>query len=411
MVDDSSAGAAGDIHELPVEVLEEASQLAFGAVDSLPSGALVAKLAQARAQGRRLRVKLGIDPTAPDIHLGHAVVLRKLREFQDAGHLVVLIVGDYTARVGDPSGRSALRPMLSQEEIEANAATFQEQALEILDASPELLEVRRNGEWLDMPIAELLALVRTTTVAQLLERDDFSQRWKASEPISVLELLYPLLQAYDSVAVRADVELGGTDQKFNLLLGRDVQRAYGRPEQAILTMPILVGTDGARKMSKSLGNHIGITDEPGEMYGKTMSIPDEAMGQYYALLLGRWFDPGVPPREAKRVLAREVVAWLHSPQDAQRAEQEFDRVFVERGAPERIEELTFAAENGAVHLPSLIADAFGVSRSEARRLIDGGGVSLDDRALAAGEHDVERERLDGAVLRVGKRRFRRLRAG
>ena len=207
-------------------------------------------------------MKLGIDPTAPDIHLGHAVVLRKLREFQDAGHLVVLIIGDYTARVGDPSGRSTLRPMLCESEIEANAATFQEQALKILDARPERLEVRRNGEWLDMPMVDLLALVRTTTVAQMLERDDFAKRWSASEPISMLELLYPLLQGYDSVAVRADVELGGTDQKFNLLLGRDIQRAYGQPEQAIMTMPILVGTDGTRKMSKSLGNQIGVTDEP-----------------------------------------------------------------------------------------------------------------------------------------------------
>ncbi len=231
-------------------------------------------------------MKLGIDPTAPDIHLGHAVVLGKLREFQDAGHRVVLIVGDYTARVGDPSGRSSLRPMLTEAEIEANAATFQEQALKILDADLERLEVRRNSEWLDMSMLELLALLRTTTVAQLLERDDFAKRFAGREPISMLELLYPLLQGYDSVAVRADVELGGTDQKFNLLLGRDIQRAYGQPEQAMLTMPILVGTDGRRKMSKSLGNQIGITDEPQEMYGKTMAIPDEAIAEYYRLLLG-----------------------------------------------------------------------------------------------------------------------------
>jgi tyrosyl-tRNA synthetase len=389
--------------------LDTAALLSANAVDSLPSGALAAKLASAAAQGRPLRVKLGIDPTAPDIHLGHAVVLRKLREFQDAGHLVVLIVGDYTARVGDPSGRSTLRPMLSAEEIEANAATFQAQALRILDPSPERLEVRRNGEWLDMPMVDFLALVRTTTVAQILERDDFAKRWSASEPISVLELLYPLLQAYDSVAVRADVELGGTDQKFNLLLGRDVQRAYGQPEQAILTVPILVGTDGVKKMSKSLGNHIGITDEPAEMYGKTMSIPDEAMQEYYRLL-GHELDGEQPPREAKRALAREIVTWLHSPEQAEDAERQFDRVFVQRGAPEQIEELAFEAKNGAVHLPALIAGAFAVSRSEARRLIDRGGVSLDEQLLATGEHDLASERLDGAVLRVGKRRFRRLRA-
>ncbi len=263
-------------------------------------------------------MKLGIDPTAPDIHLGHAVVLRKLREFQDAGHLVVLIIGDYTARVGDPSGRSTLRPMLSEAEIEANAATFQAAGAEDPRRSPERLEVRRNGEWLDMSMVDLLALVRTTTVAQILEREDFAKRWSASEPISMLELLYPLLQGYDSVAVHADVELGGTDQKFNLLLGRDVQRAYGQPEQAIMTMPILVGTDGTRKMSKSLGNHIGVTDEPEEMYGKTMSIPDEAMGEYYGLLLGRQLDAALPPREAKRALARELVGWLHSPEAGDR---------------------------------------------------------------------------------------------
>lgn len=388
-----------------------AAPLSANAVDSLPSGALAEKLRIAEDEGRQLHVKLGIDPTAPDIHLGHAVVLRKLREFQDAGHLVVLIIGDYTARVGDPSGRSTLRPMLSEAEIEANAATFQAQALKILDGSAARLEVRRNGEWLDMPMVDLLALVRTTTVAQILEREDFAKRWSASEPISMLELLYPLLQGYDSVAVRSDVELGGTDQKFNLLLGRDVQRAYGQPEQAILTMPILVGTDGVKKMSKSLGNHIGVSDEPGEMYGKTLSIPDEAMGEYYRLLLGRELDADQSPREAKRGLARELVGWLHSPEAAVEAEDRFDRVFVQGAAPLEIEELVFTTGNGTVHMPELIADAFGLSRSEARRLIEQGGVSLDERGLSAGEYDLAPERLDGAVLRVGKRRFRRLVAG
>jgi tyrosyl-tRNA synthetase len=386
------------------------ARLGANSVDTLPQGALARKLDEARDQVRPLRVKLGIDPTAPDIHLGHAVVLRKLREFQDAGHVVVLIIGDYTARVGDPSGRSSLRPMLSEAEIEANAATFQAQALKILDGSPERLEVRRNGEWLDMSMVDLLALVRTTTVAQILEREDFAKRWAGSEPISMLELLYPLLQGYDSVAIHADVELGGTDQKFNLLLGRDVQRAYGQTEQAIMTMPILVGTDGARKMSKSLGNHIGVTDEPADMYGKTMSIPDAAMGDYYRLLLGREPDTALGPREAKRALARAIVSWLYSPDQALAAEQAFDRVFVQHGAPEQIEEFAFAAPEGTAHVPGLIADAFGISRSEARRLIDQGGVSLDEQPLGAGEHDLAVERLDGAVLRVGKRRFRRLRA-
>jgi tyrosyl-tRNA synthetase len=398
---------------------KEAARLSRGAVDCLPEGGLATKLARAEEEGRPLLVKLGIDPTAPDIHLGHAVVLRKLREFQDAGHRVVLIVGDYTARVGDPSGRSTLRPMLSSEEIEANAATFQEQALKIVDAAPERLQVRRNGEWLDMAMADVLALLRTTTVAQLLERDDFAKRWSQSQPISMLELVYPLLQGYDSVAVRADVELGGTDQKFNLLLGRDIQRAYGQAEQAILTMPILVGTDGRQKMSKSLGNHIGIVEEPADMYGKTMSIPDEAIGDYYRLLLGREPDSALGPRDAKRALALGIVAWLHGEEAARDAERRFDRVHVDRGVPDDLREAVFEAngdahgeaDGGLVHVPAVIASAFGLSRSEARRLIDQGAVALDGEPLAAGEHDVAAERLDGAVLRVGRRRFRRLRAG
>src|ERR1700730_17323337 len=292
-----------------------AGRLAANAVDSLPEGALADKLRMARTEQRALRVKLGIDPTAPDIHLGHAVVLRKLREFQDAGHVVVLIVGDYTARVGDPSGRSAERAVLSAEEIETNAETFGGQAVKILDPDPERLEVRRNSEWLDMPIVELLGLMRTTTTAQLLERDDFAKRLSEQEPISMLELLYPLLQAYDSVAVRADVELGGTDQKFNLLLGRDIQRAYGQPAQAIMTMPLLLGTDGHRKMSKSLRNEIGVTEAPQEIFGKALSIPDEATAGYYELLLDREIPAELSPRDAKRTLAHELVAWLHSPED------------------------------------------------------------------------------------------------
>src|SRR5271166_3395595 len=395
------------------DAVQLAATLSGNAVDSLPEGALAGKLRLARTEQRPLRVKLGIDPTAPDIHLGHAVVLRKLREFQDAGHLVVLIVGDYTARVGDPSGRSTLRPMLSEEEIEANAQTFRQQASKILDPAPDRLEVRRNSEWLDMPMAELFGLLRTTTAAQLLERDDFANRWSAGEPISMLELLYPLLQAYDSVAVRADVELGGTDQRFNLLLGRDVQRAYAQPAQAILTMPILPGIDGDRKMSKSLGNQIGITDPPQEMYGKTMAIPDAAMGDYYRLLLGREPSSGegseaASARDAKRELARELVSWLHSPEDAAAAERHFDRVFVERQAPETIEWATVQSDDGLVHLPAVIAEEFGMSRSQARRLIDEGGVALGDEKLAAGEHDISAERAEGQVLKVGKRHFRRL---
>jgi tyrosyl-tRNA synthetase len=405
---DATSAAADDAAAL-------ADELAVDAVDDLPKGALARRLREAREQGRQLRVKLGIDPTAPDIHLGHAVVLRKLRAFQDAGQRVVLIVGDYTARVGDPSGRSTLRPMLSPQEIDANAATFQRQALKILDDDPELLEVRRNGEWLDMPMADLLALVATTTAAQLLERDDFAKRWAEGTPIAMLELMYPLLQSYDSVAIDADVELGGTDQKFNLLLGRDIQRAYGKPEQSIMTMPILVGVDGRQKMSKSLGNQIGVTDPPQEMYGKTMRIPDEALDEYYRLLLGR--APAIgdgagerSPRDAKRELARELVTWLHSESDARAAEQHFDRVFVAHELPEEIEEARVASADGVVHLPGLIADEFGLSRSEARRLIDQGGVTLDDEPVVPGERDVALARADGKVLRVGRRRFRRLRA-
>jgi tyrosyl-tRNA synthetase len=395
---------------------ESAARLAANAVDSLPRRALEEKLRLAAKEGRQLRVKLGIDPTAPDIHLGHAVVLGKLRQFQDAGHLVVLIIGDYTARVGDPSGRSSLRPMLSAEEIEANAATFQEQALRILDPDPERLEVRFNGEWLDMPMVELLGLVRTTTAAQLLERDDFAKRFQANEPISMLELMYPLLQGYDSVVIDSDIELGGTDQKFNLLLGRDIQRAYGKPEQAIMTMPILVGTDGTRKMSKSLGNQIGITDSPKDMYGKTMAIPDQAMGEYYRLLLGRELPAGAgsepaAARDAKRELAREMVGWLHSPAEGERAEADFDRVFVQHGLPEEIEEAVVTPEEGLIHVPAVIATEFGISRSEARRLVDQGGVWLGDEQIAPGEHDVAGERAEGQVLRVGRRRYRRLRLG
>jgi tyrosyl-tRNA synthetase len=390
-----------------------ASRLARNAVDSLPEGALAEKLASARAEARPLRVKLGIDPTAPDIHLGHAVVLGKLREFQDEGHRVVLIIGDFTARVGDPSGRSALRPILSEAEIEANAETFKAQALTILDSDPRLLEVRRNSEWLDMPMAELLSLLRETTVAQLLERDDFSKRFSAHEPISLLELLYPLLQGYDSVAVAADVELGGTDQKFNLLLGRDIQRAHGQPEQAILTMPILVGVDGQRKMSKSLGNQIGVTDAPEEMFGKTMRMPDEAMDEFYRLLLpgsAQEADPSQTPMERKRALGRALVSWLHSPADAAAAERHFNRVIVEKEVPEEIPEARFHAQAGLLHLPTLIADEFDLSRAEARRLIDGGGVTLGDEPLGAGEYDVPTERAEGRVLKVGRRRFRRLRS-
>ena len=384
------------------EAARTAEHLARNAVDSLPAGALAQRL----SAGRPLRVKLGLDPTASDVHLGHTVVLQKLREFQDDGHTVVLIIGDYTARVGDPSGRSATRPVLSPEEIDAHARTYVEQVGKVL-RHDERLEVRFNSEWLDMPMEDLFRLVRTVTVAQILERDDFSKRWAASEPISMLELLYPVLQGYDSVAVRADVELGGTDQTFNLLMGRAVQGAYGQPQQSILTMPLLVGTDGAQKMSKSVGNQIGITDPPGEMYGKTLSLPDSALAEWYSLLLGSPVPADVGPRDAKRALARALVARFHGETAAEEAEAGFDRVFVSRELPADIEEAVVPAANGSVHLPELIASVFGGSRSDARRHLASGAVRLDGEPVS--EIDLPAASLDGRVLQVGKRRFRRLR--
>jgi tyrosyl-tRNA synthetase len=388
---------------------DTAAALLRNAHQSLPDGGLARKLEVADKEGRPLRVKLGLDPTAPDIHLGHTVVLQKLREFQDAGHRVVLIVGDYTARVGDPSGRSSTRPVLSGEEIDANADTYRRQAFTILRDDPELLEVRRNGEWLDMRAEDLFRLARVATVAQILERDDFAKRFAAQQPISVLETMYPLLQGYDSVAVRSDVELGGTDQTFNLLLGRDVQRAYGQPEQVILTMPILPGIDGSEKMSKSLGNHIGVTEPPDEQFGKTMRLPDAAMDAWFTLLAVPRPPQGTGPRDAKRALARGIVGRFHGDEAAAAAEQHFDRLFVTHEAPAEVDEHAFSANGGLVHVPGLISDAFGRSRSEARRLLSQGGVKLDGEALGAGDVDVAPDRLDGRVLQVGKRHFVRLR--
>jgi tyrosyl-tRNA synthetase len=322
---------------------------------------------------------------------------------------VVLIIGDYTARVGDPSGRSSTRPVLEPAEIDANAATFQAQAMSVLD--PDRLEVRFNGEWLDMSAADLFALMRTATVARILERDDFSKRYRAGEPISILELLYPLLQGYDSVAIRADVELGGTDQKFNLLLGRDVQRAYGLPEQVILTLPLLTGTNGERKMSKSYGNYIGVTDSPKEMYGKTLSIPDASLTEWYSLLLGGAPGADASPRDAKRALARALVARYHGAAAATAAEDQFDRVHIRHELPAEIAEVSFPAGDGTVHLPALLAAAFGVSTSEARRGLGQGAVRLDGDALAAGSLDRAVAEIDGRVLQFGKRRFARIRIG
>jgi tyrosyl-tRNA synthetase len=383
------------------QLAADAERLLEGAIEALPEG----RLAEQLGLGRPLRVKLGIDPTAPDIHLGHVVVLEKLRAFQDAGHLVVLIVGDYTARIGDPSGRSAERPVLSEAEIDANARTFSEQAFKVLD--PKRTEVRRNSEWLAMPSEELFRLVRRFTVARLLEREEFSRRMSATEPISVLELLYPVLQGYDSVAIEADVEIGGSDQKFNLLFGRDVQESFGKEPQSILTLPILPGTDGARRMSKSLANYVAIDDPPEEMFGKLMSIPDRLMGDYYLLLLGRELDPDAHPNEAKRRLAGEIVGRFHGENAAAEAEARFDAIHKRGEVPDEIPTVELP-DGDTVHLPALLASSFGISSSEARRLLGQGGVRLDGEVVPGDALDLPGDDVRGKVLQLGKRRFVRL---
>ncbi len=380
--------------------LLQAAELGANSVEDLPDGGLAAKL----DEGRPLRVKLGIDPTAPDIHLGHTVVLNKLHQFQDAGHQVVLIIGDYTARVGDPSGRSDQRPMLAPEQIDENARTFQEQAFKVLDR--DRTEVRFNSEWLRMEPERMLGLLARATVARLLERDDFQKRMEAQEPISTLELLYPLLQGYDSVAIRSDVELGGTDQKFNLLFGRDIQAAYDCPRQTVMTMPILPGIDGVRRMSKSLGNYIGVTDPPDEMFGKVMRVPDENLEQYWNLLLGEDQPDVDQPNLSKRRLASDLVERFHGEGSGPLAEAAFNRVFVDHEAPEEVE--VHPIKGSTVHLPAELAAAFGVSRSEARRVLQQGGVKLDGEALPAEPLDYDPASLDGKVIQLGKRRFRRL---
>jgi tyrosyl-tRNA synthetase len=379
--------------------------LTHGAEEVLPEG----RLAEQLGQDRPLRVKLGIDPTAPDIHLGHVVVLNKLAQFQRQGHIVVLIIGDFTARVGDPSGRDSRRPVLSAEQIDGNARTFQDQAFKVLDEGST--EVRFNSEWLDMPAQRLFELVGTATVSRLLERDDFSRRMAADQPISALELLYPIMQGYDSVAIESDVELGGTDQKFNLLFGRDVQRAYGVPEQSIITMPILPGLDGERRMSKSFGNYIGITEPPDEIFGKLMSIPDQVMPIYYELLLGEEPPAGAAPVEAKRGLARRISDRFHGEGAGDEAERRFDRLHVDQGVPDEVEEVQLApylTDGSRVHLPQLLGGIFEISSSEARRLIAGSGVKIDGEPLAPDRLDVDSGELDGRVIQVGKRRFARL---
>ncbi len=371
------------------------------AVDVIPRDELELRL----ASGEGLRVKLGIDPTAPDIHLGFAVVLKKLRDFQDLGHTAVLVIGDYTARVGDPSGRSKTRPILSPEEIQANTATYLEQAYLILDRGRT--EVRRNSEWLaPLTLADIIHLTRATTVARILERDDFAKRYGAGEGISLTELLYPLMQAYDSVAIDADVELGGTDQLYNLLMGRQVMEYYGKRPQCVLTTPLLVGTDGSMKMSKSLGNYIGVTEPPSEMFGKAMSIPDEVMPDYYALLLDRP-QPDAEPVEQKRELARSLVRWLHGEEAVAEAEQTFDRV-VRREVPDDVPEVPVPAGEEVWIVDLITASGFAATNGEARRFIRGGAVRVGGEVVHDEKLSLDPVALDGQVLQVGKRRYARL---
>ena len=382
-----------------------------------------AELLQRLEEGRPLRVKLGVDPTARDITLGWAVPLRKLRQFQDEGHTAVLIMGTFTGRVGDPSGKSETRPQLTPEQVEANAKECVEQLLDIL--SPDNLEVRYNSEWLEpLDMADVLKLTSHLTVAQMLERDDFSKRYEAGRPISIVEFMYPLLQGYDSVAIKADVELGGTDQLFNLLVGRDLQRALGQRPQVALTMPLLVGTDGVQKMSQSLGNYVSIRETPEEMFGKVMRIPDDLVAQYAALAtdlgptavgeLAKSASGGGPAAgKAKRSVARAVVALYHDDDAADRAEAAFDRKFRERQAPDEVSEALIpadAVDNDIVFLPRVLVEVgFASSRSEATRLIDGGGVKINGETVSVLE--IPLDELSDALVSVGKRRWIRLTTG
>jgi len=398
----------------PEQQLEYLSQ---GAVDVVNPEELLARL----REGRPLRIKYGADPSAPDLHLGHSVPLRRLRRFQDLGHTIVFIIGDFTGRIGDPSGRSKTRPLLTEEQIRANAQTYAEQVGRLLDVSR--CEIHYNSEWFaPMSAADLLVLASHYTIARMLERDDFHLRMLRGIPISMLETLYPLVQAYDSVAVRADVEIGGTDQLFNFLVGRDIMRAYGLEPQVVMTWPLLVGLDGEEKMSKSLGNYVGITEPPGEMFGKLMSIPDALMPQYYRLLLDYTEEQAADlraqlaagdlhPREAKARLAEAITAQYHGPEAAAGARAEFDRVFSQGRLPSEMPELPLTPEdlsNDGIWIVALITRAgFAPSNSEARRLVRQGAVTLDGTAIRDENARVRPQ--TGQVLQVGKRRFARIR--
>jgi tyrosyl-tRNA synthetase len=369
-----------------------------------------------------LKVKLGLDPTAPDIHLGHTVVLNKLRTFQDLGHKAILIIGDYTARIGDPSGRSALRPKLSPDIIDRNAETYMKQAFKILD--PDRTELVRNSQWLKpLNFEDILGLTSRFTVARMLERDDFKKRFKGNVSIAIMEFLYPIMQAYDSVAIEADIELGGTDQRFNLLMGRELQKDMGQRPQIAITMPILVGTDGREKMSKSLDNYIGVDESPSETFGKIMSIPDEAMLDYFRLLtrldareienIGRDMERGsLNPSLAKRRLASIIIGYLHGAGEAEKAEKEFDQVFKAKQVPEDIEESVInsrAYENNRIWAVRILTDSgLAASNGEARRLINQGAVKIDGEKIEDDSLELEIKGLHGKIIQKGKRHFRRI---
>jgi len=399
---------------------EQLEYLRRGTAEIITEEELLRKLRRSQETGKPLRIKAGFDPTAPDLHIGSAVVIRKMRHFQELGHEVIFLIGDFTGMIGDPSGRSETRKQLSREEVEENARTYQRQIYKILD--PEKTRIAFNSEWCaKMSFEDVIGLASRYTVARILERDDFAKRMAANQPISVLELLYPLVQGYDSVALRADVELGGTDQTFNLLVGRVLQREYGQEPQVILTMPLLEGIDGIQKMSKSLGNHIGINEPPDQIYGKTMSIADELMWKYFELateapkpeiedLRSRLETGQLHPKEVKRRLAREIVTLYYGPAVAAEAEEQFERVFARRELPEEMPHLTLRREelgNGKIWVVKLLVLA-GLARSnaEGRRLIQQGGVRINQQEIHSDESDVEIK--DGDVLQAGKRRFIRI---
>ncbi|HMQ03783.1 MAG TPA: tyrosine--tRNA ligase [Pyrinomonadaceae bacterium] len=393
-------------------------QLAFlkkGTVDLIREEDLRRKLERSAKTGKPLRVKLGLDPTAPDIHVGHTVVIRKLKAFQDLGHTVIFLIGDFTGMIGDPSGKNVTRPPLSREEINTNAETYKQQMFKLID--PEKTELRFNGEWMDkFTAADFVKLCAKTTVKQILERDDFTKRMQEEKPISLHELLYPLTQGYDSVALEADVELGGTDQKFNLLMGRNLQREFGQEPQVIITTPLLEGLDGVQKMSKSLGNYIGIEEPPGEMFGKVMSISDDLMWRYYELLtdlseseisnLRSEIEDGKNPRDVKVGLAKLIIKDFHSEAAAEEAANEFERRFVKKEVPDEIEERSVAS--GTYKLADLLAQTgLAASKGEARRLIDQGGVKVNGERASAANAELEING-EGKLVQVGKLKFLRV---